>query len=266
LLASLRHVLSEGLQTAEELEGAAQVPLFGIVPKISFKRGASIVKHFLDDPRTPFAEGVRSVRTAMQLAETNGRKQCYVVTSAVPSEGKSSLAACLALSLANGEKVLLLEGDLRAPTLRKMLGISKQQRDGLMELLLGKATAESAIISDPSGLDVLAVSARPPNPSETIGSMAFAALLTDLRTRYDRIIIDSPPCLAASDTLVLARLADAVLYLARAEETKLATVRRAIHQLRSTNAPLVGCVLNKVDTRRNADAHGDYRYAYRYYG
>lgn len=266
LMASLRHVLSEGLQTAEELEGAAQVPLFGMVPKIAFKRGASIVRHFLNDPRTPFAEGVRSVRTAMQLAEIDGRKQCYVVTSAVPSEGKSSVAACLALALASTEKVLLLEGDLRAPSLRKMLGISKQHRDGLMEVLMGKSTAEAAIVTEAGGLDVLAVSTRPPNPSETVSSMAFAALLKELRGRYDRIIIDSPPCLAASDTLVLARLSDAVLYLARAEETRIATVRRALHQLRSTNAPLVGCILNKVDVRRNAEAHGDYRYAYRYYG
>lgn len=266
LMASLRHVLSEGLHTVEDLEAAAQVPLFGIVPKLSFKRGASIVKHFLADPRTPFGEGVRSVRTAMKLAEVDTRKQCYVITSAVPGEGKSSIATCLAQALAGSEKVLLLEGDLRAPTLRKLLALPKQHRDGVMEILTGTATLESAIHIEPSGLHVLAVAQRPPNPSETISSMAFAALITDLRSRYDRIIIDSPPCLAASDTLVLARLADAVLFLARADETKMATVRRAIHQLRATNAPLVGCIFNKVDVRRNAEAHSDYRYAYRYYG
>ncbi len=266
VFASLRHVLSEGLHSVEDLESAAQVPLFGIVPKLSFKRGASIVKHFLSDPRTPFAEGIRSVRTAMKLAEVDNRRQCYVITSAVPNEGKSSVATCLALALAASEKVLLLEGDLRAPTLRNMLSLPKQHRDGLMEVLLGTATLETAIHSDASGLDVLAVAQRPPNPSETVSSMAFASLLKDLRGRYDRIIIDSPPCLAASDTLILARLADAVLFLARAEQTKMATVRRAIHQLRATNAPLVGCIFNKVDVRRHAEAHGDYRYAYRYYG
>lgn len=265
-LASLRHVLSEGLHSVEDLESVVQVPLFGIVPKVSFKRGASIVKFFLNDSRTPFAEGVRSVRTAMKLAEVDSRRQCYVVTSAVPSEGKSSVATCLALALAASEKVLLLEGDLRAPTLRHLLGLSKQHREGVMEVLTGTATLDTAIHTDPSGLHVLAVAARPPNPSETISSMAFASLLKELRGRYDRIIIDSPPILAASDTLVLARLADAVLYIARAEQTRMATVRRAIQQLRTTNAPLVGCIFNKVDVRRHADAHGDYRYAYRYYG
>jgi capsular exopolysaccharide synthesis family protein len=202
----------------------------------------------------------------MHLAEVDGRKQCYVVTSAVPGEGKSSLAACLALTFAGSEKTLLLEGDLRAPVCRKMLSIPKEHRPGLMEVLLGSATLEEAIHTSPEGLDVLAVSQRPPNPAETISSMAFVALLKDLRERYQRIIIDSPPCQAASDTLVLSRLADAVLYLARVDETKAATVRRALHQLRSTNAPVVGCVLNKVDVKKNREAYGDYRYAYRYYG
>lgn len=266
VLASLRHVLSEGLHTVEDLEAIAQVPLFGIVPKVPFKRGNSMVRHFIADPRTPFAEGVRSVRTAMHLAEVDGRKQCYVITSAVPGEGKSSLAACLALTFAASEKTLLLEGDLRAPSARKMLSIPKEHRSGVMEVLLGSATLDAAIRTDASGLDVLAVAQRPPNPSETINSMAFAALIRDLRARYDRIIIDSPPCQAASDTLVLSRLADAVLFLARVDETKTATVRRALHQLRSTQAPVVGCVLNKVDVRKNREAYGDYRYAYRYYG
>ena len=266
VMASLRHVLSEGLHTVEDLESVTQVPLFGIVPKLGFKRGSSIVKHFFADPRTPFAEGIRSVCTAMRLAEVDGRKQCYVVTSAVPGEGKSSIATCLAMALSASEKVLLLEGDLRAPTLRKLVGLPKQHRTGIMEVLLGSATLDSAIHTDASGLHLLAVAARPPNPSETINSMAFVALLNDLKSRYDRIIIDSPPCLAASDTMVLARLADAVLFLSRAEQTKMATVRRAVHQLRSINAAMVGCVFNKVDVRRHADAHGDYRYAYRYYG
>ncbi len=265
-LASLRSVLSEGLHTVEDLENLAQVPLFGIVPRVPFKRDDKIVKYFLGDPRTPFAEGLRSVRTAMQLAELDGRRQCYVITSAAPGEGKSSVATCLALALSSTEKVLLLEADLRAPSIRKMLGIPKQHNAGLMEVLLGTATLDAAIHTDASGLHVLAVFQRPPNPAETVSSMAFAALFKELRSRYDRIIIDSPPCLAASDTLVLARLADAVLFLARAEETKKSSVRRAIHQLRATNAPLVGCVLNRVDVRRNAEAYGDYRYASRYYG
>lgn len=266
LLASLRSVLSEGLYSVEDLENAAQVPLFGIVPRISFKRSSGIVKYFLSDPRTAFSEGVRSIRASMQLAELDGRKQCYVITSAAPGEGKSSVAACLALALSSNEKVLLLEGDLRAPSVRKMLGLPKQHNAGLMEALLGNVPLETAIYTDPSGLHVLPVCMRPPNPSETVSSMAFANLLKELRSRYDRIIIDSPPCLAASDTLVLARMADAVLYLARAEETKKSSVRRAIHQLRTTNAPLVGCVLNRVDVRSNTEAYGDYRYASRYYG
>ena len=266
LLASLRSVLSEGIYAVEDLEGTAQLPLFGIVPRVSFKRGASIVKYFLNDHRTPFSEGVRSIRASMQLAELDSRKQCYVMTSAAPGEGKSSIAVCLALALSNSEKVLLLEADLRAPSIRKMLGIPKQHNAGLMEALLGTVTLETAIYTHESGLHVLPVCQRPPNPSETVSSIAFANLLKELRGRYDRIIIDSPPCLAASDTLVLARMADAVLFLARAEDTKKSSVKRAVHQLRSTNAPLIGCILNRVDVRRNAEAYGDYRYASRYYG
>ena len=266
IMASLRHVLSEGLRSVEDLEAVAQVPLFGVVPRVAFKRSAGVINQFRDDPRTPFAEGVRSVRTAVRLAEVAGRKQCFVITSAVPGEGKSSLATCLGLTLAASEKTLLIEGDLRAPTLRKILGLPKQQR-GLMEVLLGTATLDEAIHVDAaSGLHVLAVVQRPPNPAETVSSMAFAALLLQLRERYERIIIDSPPVQAASDALVLSRLSDAVLFVARADVTSTATVRRAIHQLNNIQAPLVGCVLNRVDVRRNPDAYGHYQYAYRYYG
>lgn len=266
IMASLRHVLSEGLRSVEDLEAVAQVPLFGVVPRVAFKRSAGVINQFRDDPRTPFAEGVRSVRTAVRLAEVSGRKQCFVITSAVPGEGKSSLATCLGLTLAASEKTLLIEGDLRAPTLRKILSLPKQQR-GLMEVLLGTATLEEAIhIDAASGLHVLAVVQRPPNPAETVSSMAFAALLLQLRERYERIIIDSPPVQAASDALVLSRLSDAVLFVARADVTSTATVRRAIHQLNNIQAPLVGCVLNRVDVRRNPDAYGHYQYAYRYYG
>lgn len=266
IVAALRHLLSEGLRSVEDLEAVAQVPLFGVVPRVAFKRSAGVINQFRDDPRTPFAEGVRSVRTAVRLAEVAGRKQCFVITSAVPGEGKSSLAACLGLTMAASEQTLLIEGDLRAPTLRKILGLPKQQR-GLMEVLLGTATLDEAIYVDPaSGLHVLAVIQRPPNPAETVSSMAFAALLQQLRERYERIIIDSPPVQAASDALVLSRLADAVLFVARADVTSMATVRRAVHQLNNIQAPLVGCVLNRVDVRRNPDAYGHYQYAYRYYG
>ncbi|MDP3856735.1 MAG: polysaccharide biosynthesis tyrosine autokinase [Stagnimonas sp.] len=266
ILASLRHVLSEGLSSVEDLEAVAQVPLFGLVPKVAFKRGAGVIGQFRNDVKTPFAEGVRSVRTAVRLAEVAGRRQCYVITSAVPGEGKSSLAACLGMVLAGTEKTLLLEGDLRAPSLRKMLSVPKQQ-PGLMEVLLGSATLDAAIYTDEaSKLDVLTVNQRPPNPAETVSSMAFAALLDQLRGRYERIIIDCPPVHAASDALMLARLSDAVLFVARADVTPAATVRRALHQLHNINAPLVGCVLNRVDVRRNPDAYGHYQYAYRYYG
>lgn len=266
VLASLRHVLSEGLRSVEDLEAAVQAPLFGVVPRVAYKRAAGVINQFRDDPKTPFAEGVRSVRTAVRLAEVAGRKQVFVVTSALPGEGKSSLAACLGITLAATEKTLLLEGDLRAPSQRKMLALPKQQK-GLMEVLLGSVSLDEAIWVDPaSGLHVLAINQRPPNPAETVSSMAFAALLTDLRGRYERIIIDSPPVQAASDSLVLSRLSDAVLFVARADVTSAAAVRRAVHQLRNIQAPLVGCVLNRVDVRRNPEAYGHYQYAYRYYG
>lgn len=266
IMATVRHLLSDGLSSVEDLEAVARVPLFGVVPKVASKRSSGVIGQFHNDAKTPFAEGVRSVRTAVRLAEVAGRRQCYVITSAVPGEGKSSLAVCLGMVLAGTEKTLLLEGDLRAPSLRKMLSVPKQQ-PGLMEVLLGSATLEAAIYTDAaSKLDVLTVNQRPPNPAETVSSMAFAALLDQLRGRYERIIIDCPPVHAASDALMLARLSDAVLFVARADVTPAATVRRALHQLHNINAPLVGCVLNRVDVRRNPDAYGHYQYAYRYYG
>ena len=266
LLASLRHVLSEGLHSVEDLESAVQAPLFGVVPTIGRLSSASVIGQFRKDIRTPFAEGIRSILTAMRLAEVAGRKQCFVITSALPGEGKSSVAACLSLAMASSEKTLLLEMDLRAPSLRKPIGMPKQQA-GVMEALTGSATIDEAIFVDAaSGLHVIGVKQRPPNPSEIVGSAAFIALLAQLKGRYDRIIIDSPPCLAASDALMLSRQSDAVLFVTRADVTTAAAVRRAVHQLRTIGAPLIGCVFNRVDVKRNRDIYGHYQYAYRYYG
>lgn len=266
VLALLHFALSDGIRTAEELEGLAQLPVFGVLPLVTGLVGKkkNIPMLFLEKPRTPLAEGIRSIRAALKLNDTDAPIKRLMVTSAIPAEGKSSVCAALALSLAN-ERVLIVETDLRKPSLRRQFNLPRDL-PGLTDLLSGQAQLEDCLFEHMAGhVTILHAGGVPPNPAELLSSAALGALLTELDARYDRILLDSPPCQAAADALVLARLVGGVLFVVKSESTARRAVKNSLKQLRYVGAPLTGLVVNQVDTRRNASYAQGYYYAYNYY-
>lgn len=267
LLIIARQMLDESVRSADELESMTDLSVMGVLPRVAAFGGRkkNIINYFSTDSRTPYAEGIRSVRASVQLNDIDKRYRKIMVTSTVPGEGKSSLAACLAMAFAANEKVLLVEGDMRAPTLKKVFNISKT-RPGIMEVLSGEIKFDDAVyIHEPSKLAVLPVARRPANPAEVISSGIFAQLMQSVASTYDRIIIDSPPLQAASDSLMLAKVADAVIFTVKADDTRRRAVLNAVKQLRNIQASPLGAVINQVNARRNPSYYDNY-YAKGYYG
>lgn len=267
VLGMLHYALSEGIRSADELEGLAQLPVFGVLPLVAGLMGKrkNIPMLYIEKPRTPLAEGVRSINAALRLSDSERHIKRLMVTSAVPSEGKSSVCSALAISLGTSERALLIETDLRKPSLRKQFNLPRDL-PGLADILAGKAKLDDCLFEhSAAGITLLLAGSVPPNPSEMLSSERFRQLLDELDGRYDRILLDSPPCQAAADALVLARLVQGVLFVVKSESTTRRSVKNSLKQLRYVGAPITGLVVNQVDTRRNASYAQGYYYAYNYY-
>ena len=266
LLAALRHVLTQSVQSPDQLEQLTQLPVLSVLPPVSgLGQKTSAPQLCIELPRAPFSEGVRSIRASLHLSDVDKRMRKVMFTSAVPREGKSSIASSFAAVLGHTERVVLVEADLRAPSLKQVFGIAKDA-PGVVELLSGQATLEQALHTHAaSGIHVLPVAQVPVNPAEVVASAAFAKLIDLLATRYDRVVVDTPPCGVASDSVLLAQRMDAVLFVVHGSTTGVRTVQTAIKQLRSAQAPLLGHVLNHVDASRAYGYDGRY-YLYGSYG
>ncbi|HUP91370.1 MAG TPA: polysaccharide biosynthesis tyrosine autokinase [Solimonas sp.] len=268
LLALLRHLLSEEVRSAEELETLTRLPVFGVLPLVSkgLGRRKSLARLYLEKPKTPFAEGVRSIRAALQLSDVDKRFKRIMVTSSVPKEGKSCVSSSLAVAFGSIENVLLVDADLRMPSLHRLMELPDKAR-GLVDVLTGKATLDECLLKhEPSGIWVLPAGTPPPNPGELLSSEPFARLVHELSARFDRIVFDSPPCQAASDALLLAKYVNAVLFVVKSDSTSRRAVKNSLKQLQYAQAPLVGNVVNQVDVSRNPSYLDGYYYAYGYYG
>lgn len=206
------------------------------------------------------AESYRTLRTNLQYVDIDNPPRSVVITSCLPLEGKSTTAANLAIALAQGgAKVLLVEADLRRPRLAEYLGLTAGS--GLTDVLTGKVDISDAIIAWQRGLvDFLPAGGIPPNPSELLGSRQMAELLSDLRGRYDMVILDSPPLLPVTDAAILATVADGAILVARYGKTHKEQAASAADSVRHVNARLYGAVLNFVPRKRRHRRGYDYNY------
>lgn len=259
-LAVLRDVLDNTVkqkQTVEELTGSG---LVGSIPMDKERRKQAAISFESDN--SAIAESFRKLRTNLQFLAVDNPPRVIVVTSSMPGEGKSTTAINTALALAEAEhSVILVDGDMRRPTLHKYLDLLGQV--GFSTVLSGQASLDDAIQKTRfPGVSVLTSGAIPPNPSELLGSMTAKRLLNELRTRFEYVIVDSTPLLAVTDAAILAAGADGVLLIARYGHTKRDQLAHAVSSLESVGAPLLGAVLTIVPTRGS----GSYSYGYTYYG
>ena len=254
--AVLRESLDTTVRSTTEAEAIVQAPTLGTVGFDSDTPNHPLLDRESASPR---AEAFRALRTNLQYVDVDNPVRAVVVTSSLAGEGKTTTSANLALTQAqSGQRVLLLEGDLRRPKAVDLFGLVEGV--GLTNVLVGKADFDEVVQSVVvGGLDVLASGPVPPNPSELLGSHQMEHLLTELKERYDLIVIDAPPLLPVTDAAVLARVADGAVMVVRHSKTRREELETAREALESVNARVLGIVVNMIP----ASGRG-YGYSYGY--
>jgi len=213
-------------------------------------------------PQSQMAESYRALRTSLLLSNLGAPPKVVMITSALPQEGKTTTSINTAVVLAQkGVRVLLIDADLRRPSIHKTLGMGPHS--GLSNVLTGSTTLERAITHTAvlPNLYVLAAGTPPPNPAELLASSNMKAVLDQLREQFDHIVIDTPPSLSVTDAVVLSPRADAVVLVIRSGQTTKQALRRSRDILLQVNAKVVGVLLNAVDL-----TSPDYYYYYEYQG
>jgi capsular exopolysaccharide synthesis family protein len=261
-IAVLRSVLDTRVHGSREVEQITDATILGGITFDGEADDHPLVVQV--SPQSPRAEAFRQLRTNLQFVEVADKGRTFVVTSSIPSEGKSTSAANLAITLAEaGAKVLLIDGDLRRPKVAEYMGI--EGAVGLTDHLIGQAKLEDVVQPWGTGtLSVLPAGQVPPNPSELLGSKAMTELLTQLDAEYDTVIVDAPPLLPVTDAAILAKLVSggAILVVGSNKITR-HQLESALNNLATVDGRLVGIVLNLVP----AKGAGAYGYgAYGYYG
>ena len=270
LLVFLLDALDNTLKSPADVEERLKVPMLGAIPLVEgMKNMTSPLTVFMDENKGNFAESIRTIRTGLILSGLDKPHQITVVTSSVPSEGKSTTSISLAASLGQMEKTLLIDADMRRPALAKVCKFAPNT-PGLSNFVAGTSELEDCIHRfEEAGVDVMTAGLIPSNPLELISAQRFVKALEALKEQYDRIVIDSAPMHAVSDALVLASYADALVYVVKSDATPYTVARNSIQRLLNSNAPVTGVVLNQFDARKAPKYGGDYYYYggyYDYYG
>lgn len=256
-LTLLFEALNNTFKSTDDVENKLNLPVLSIIPLVA-KKNRNQVSHLFEQGQDKrFCESIRTLRTSLVLTDLESPHRIVLVTSSVPGEGKSSIANNLAFSIAHIEKVLLIDADLRRPTMARNFDFPVGS-PGLANLIAGTAKLEDCIrtVGD---VDMIPAGMVPPNPQELLSSARLTKILELLKGRYQRIIIDSPPTQAVSDSMLLATISDALIYVVRAESTSIPMVQKGVGQLLQNNAPITGVVLNQVDLRKAR------KYGYSYY-
>ena len=241
--ALLRHNLDTRVRTAKDLADMSGHPVLATIP---LRKGGSAQEQvFMEtDPFSPHAEAIRRLRTNLMFVDVTTRKHSFLVTSPMPSEGKTTTAVNLALAMADaGTKVVLVDADLRNPSVAKTMGLEGSV--GLTTVLLGRATLDDLLIRwGESDLYVLPAGEIPPNPSELLGSEAMQDLFAELRERFDFVLVDTPPVLPVTDATIVDKLTGGSLMVVAANRTRKRHVAEALRTFEMSGATVAGTALN----------------------
>ena len=258
--ALLREKLDTTIRTPDTLHRATGAALLGTLYFDPAARNSPLVTS--QDSHAPRMEAFRVLRTNLQFVDVDRTSKVFVISSALPEEGKSTTAINLALTLAQaGQRTVLVEADLRRPRVAGYLGA--EQAVGLTTVLIGRATIDEVVQPwGEAGLHVITSGATPPNPAELLQSKAMDTVLGQLRERYDVVIIDSPPLLPVTDGALLASQADGAILVVRYGRTTREQAAQSAQRLHSADADLVGTILNWVPERAAASYGYGYGYGY----
>ena len=253
-------------KSSEEVEKKLNLPVIGMLPNI-LENDAEVspALQFVELPKSAFAESIRTLRTGVLLSLPDNDHKSILVTSTVPSEGKTTIAMNIAHSLSHLGDTILVEADLRRPMVKENMGGKNQK--GLTSLIAGESDFSESITVDVRSkkLHILSSGMIPPNPLELLSSDKFDILLAKLKEKYKFVIIDCAPVMAVSDALVLSQKVDGVLFVIKHESTPSQLVESAISRLKRVSAKIVGVALNRLKT--NKAKYGRYsKYESNYYG
>ncbi|MGD9471353.1 MAG: GumC family protein [Novosphingobium sp.] len=256
----LRDQLDDAIRVPEDVEGKIHLPLLGVVP-ISTDGEPTAA---LADAKSPVAEAYNSLRGALLYSTPQGLPPVMLVTSARESEGKSTTSYAIARGVAlTGKRVLLVDADLRRPSLHRLLGTDGKR--GLSSLLTSSDPAASAIVDTAQeGLALLPAGPIPPSPTELLSAPRMAAVLEELSAAYDMVVIDSSPVLGLADAPVLSAIVDGVLLVIEADAARGGALKSALRRLRAMEPVILGAVLTKFDPAKAGNAYSSY-YGYGYY-
>ncbi len=253
--------LDESLTTPDDVEQKLGMSVLGVIPLLDKGQTTAAA---VTDVRSAFSEAYYSLRTALQFSTTNGTPAALLVTSARPAEGKSTTSYAVALNLARvGKRVLLVDGDLRNPSMHRSVGL--ENTTGMSNILAGgsdlrtaaQATKQENLYFIPSG-------PLPPNPAELWATEALQRFLAEARESFDHVIIDGPPVLGLADAPLLASAVAGTLFVLESRGTRRGQARGALRRLRLGRARLLGVVLTKFNAKKTSYGGYDYAYDYEY--
>lgn len=274
MLAFLRDMLDNTVHSPADIEERLHASTLGIIPfvkearSLQTKDGKRAFLGFIEDSHSSFAESFRTIRTGMMLSSINEPYKLITITSSVPNEGKTTVSINLASVMGQMKKTLLIDADMRRPSLAKSLDVPNHA-PGLSNLIAGTATLEECIHEHEGGhFAFMSGGQIVPNPLELISSPRFTQLLKELSEQYEQIILDTPPTQAVSDALIIGSMADAVVYVAKADSTPINVIKTGLNRLQYANANVIGITLNQVDTEKQSSYYhyGGYYDSYGYSG
>ncbi|WP_394174015.1 GumC family protein [Thalassotalea litorea] len=281
----LLEALNATIRSAEDVEQKLSQTLLGIIPLIAMHKDGNQSRtlreiingqnkqdpaslpadYYLQDKEHGFSEAVRTIRTSLQMLNIESQAKTIAVTSTLPGEGKTQLSSNLFYAIGQLQKTIIIDADMRRPSIAKNFSIAKTQ-PGLANYIAGTHELEQCIVHDKHNqMDIMVAGDMAPNPQELLSCAKFKSLIANLRSNYDRIIIDTPPILAVSDAILIAGVSDALIYVVKAEATKEQQIKAGLKRLRTSGVDISGVVLNRVDMNK-AQAYQAFEGYYDQYG
>ncbi len=254
----LMNWLDNTIENPSDIRDRFRQPVFGLIAEIE---GYQMQPITALHPRSPISEAFRSIRTNIQFVSVDSPIQSLLITSAVPAEGKSTIAANIAVVMAQGGfKVILLDADMRKPSVHRQLGVSN--KFGLSNLFMAKKIDLKKYLqkTEVPGLQVITSGPLPPNPSELLSSQKMFSILTELNKQADFVVVDAPSFLAVTDAAVLSAQVNAVLLVVRAGKTVFDSFEIMLTQLKQIGANSLGVVLNRVNYNKSPGLNGYHYY------
>lgn len=260
ILETMREVIRSTADVQEKL-GVTCLGVIPMVKKRNLRKNGVSYTAYLDDEEKLFSEACRSVRTSLLLRLTNTKQKILPFTSAIPEEGKTSTSINMAVSFSKMEKVLIIDCDLRRPSIAKRFGIAESS-PGLTHILTMDTPIKDCVTHiKEANLDVLSAGLIPPNPQELLASDRFKKLLEHFQNKYDLIIIDTPPLLSVSDALILGQYANGLITVIRSESTKSSLVNLALSKQIQHSVPSLGVLITQAKAKEGETLYVQ-KYAY----